>query len=105
MAGPHLQVKGDEASHIYRGEVQLKPHQIIDAIWMLDMEQGPLKGSLLANNVGTGKTFTYLALVHMAAMQLERRADMGEEVEFLPTLIIVPNNIISQVYTEATPRP
>ena len=60
-------------------EFQLKPHQIIDAAWMLDMEQGPLKGSLLANDVGTGKTFMYLTLVHMAAMQLERRADMGEK--------------------------
>jgi len=26
-------------------EFQLKPHQIIDATWMLDMEQGPLKGT------------------------------------------------------------
>jgi len=32
---------------------------------------------------------------------LERRAAAGEEVDFLPTLVIVPNNIISQVYSEA----
>lgn len=83
-------------------EFQLRPHQLVDAMWMLNMELGPMKSSLLANDVGTGKTFVYLMLVLLAARRQEAAATAGSpDPAYRPTLLVVPNNIITQVHDEA----
>lgn len=84
-------------------EFELRPHQLVDAMWMLNKELGLMRSSLLANDVGTGKTFVYLMLVLLAARRQESEAAKpgSPKPTYRPTLLVVPNNIVSQVHDEA----
>ena len=39
----------------------LMPHQVIGVAWMLDKEQGPLKGGILSDEMGLGKVCFFLS--------------------------------------------
>lgn len=60
-----------------------------------------MRSWILANEVGTGKTFTYLLLVQMDYAYLVQKKKKGEEVKCGPTLIFVPANLVAQTFTEA----
>jgi len=65
------------------------------------LEQSPLKFWMLINEVGTGKTFTYLLSVKLDAQRLEDLAAKGETIEAEPTLIIVPAILLIQTFEES----
>jgi superfamily II DNA/RNA helicase len=53
------------------------------------------------NEVGTGKTFTYLLSIVMAVKDLERQKAKGRVIEARPTLIVVPSSLHVQTVDEA----
>ena len=81
---------------------QLRPHQLVDAAWMVDNELGPLRGSLLANDPGTGKTYTYLMAIVLAARRQEAEAKRtGKKPHYSPTLVVCPNTVLGPTFDAA----
>ena len=70
---------------------------------MVEMKK-KISASLLANDFGVGKTYTYQMAVLLAAIRQEKRASVAgaSEPEYRPTLLVVPNAILEQVYRETT---
>lgn len=73
----------------------------LDAYVCRTLKDGPLDGWLLANEVGTGKTFTYFATVLMHLRELKRRKQRDEEIEARPTLVIMPAGLVLHTFQEA----
>lgn len=75
----------------------------MDALWITEREEN-IGTSLLANDFGVGKTYTYQMAVLLAAIRQEKRASVAgaPEPEYRPTLLVVPNAILEQVYREST---
>ena len=66
-----------------------------DAYWMRRMERGPVRGSIEANDVGSGKTHIVLQCIAAAA------AESGGDKVHWPTLLVMPNSLVSQTFSEA----
>lgn len=67
------------------------------------MESGPLHASLLANDVGVGKTITYLASIIMRVRRMAEAQSTGQQsCVFRPTLVMLPMPLIRQVFSECT---
>ena len=81
-----------------RLDFTLKLHQLVDAVWMAREKASLVPATILANDVGTGKTFTYLMAIHVGAICKSRK----ETAVYRPTLLIAPNKTIDQVVKEAT---
>jgi len=65
------------------------------------MEMSPIRGGILANDCGLGKTNTYLATIYMDVRDLKTRHERGEEgLTFHPTMIVMPSHLIPQVFDE-----
>lgn len=57
---------------------------------------------MCTNDVGTGKTITYLNAIVLAVKRLQVRRRRGvKETESAPTLIIVPAQLLPQTFSEA----
>lgn len=65
----------------------LKPWQVTGVSWMLQQEASPLRGGILADACGLGKTLTALTLVHQAAL-------VQSQPPYRPSLILVPSALI-----------
>jgi SNF2 family DNA or RNA helicase len=66
------------------GEVgaELHPHQVLGVKWLLDQETDSVKGGLLADDMGVGKTIQIIALMLASPKKIN--------------LIVVPANIVNQ---------
>ncbi|KAK5046383.1 hypothetical protein LTR84_008184 [Exophiala bonariae] len=64
------------------------------------MEAGPVKGGILGNDCGLGKTFTTFDLIAMMAAKCVRFAKEGKKFDVRPTLIVVPPSLIGSWYEE-----
>lgn len=54
------------------------------------------------NEVGTGKTFTYLLSICLAVKRLEMDKAEGKVVVARPTLLVLPAGLLSQTFCEAS---
>lgn len=71
-------------------------------LWGGERAAGSYRHTFLANDMGTGKTKTYLSSIVMYQRSLQRRHDASEvSIEFRPTLVLTPVNSILQTYREA----
>lgn len=69
----------------------LEPWQVSGVDWMLEQEDSPVKGGILADDCGLGKTITALALILCAANRAAHRAVQNPpQPAFQPTLILCP---------------
>jgi hypothetical protein len=75
-------------------------HQLVDAYIMWQHEQSVIHGSILANDVGTGKTITAMSLVVLDYRHIVRQARAGKEFQARPTLMVVPAGLIGQTFNE-----
>ena len=87
---------------------------------MRKMEKSPLKGSILANDCGTGKTFTFTTLQYIHYLELEstsnhtkkaKRAKSSQQssldqhkVVARPTLLLCPAALVAQHADEILAR-
>ncbi|KAI0120581.1 hypothetical protein BJ170DRAFT_600523 [Xylariales sp. AK1849] len=78
------------------------PHQLVDAYIIWQLERSVLRGSLLANEVGTGKTITAIALMILDYNEICRKSDAGEPFEARPSLMVVPASLVGQTFSEVT---
>lgn len=76
----------------------------IDAWIMFQKEQSPIRGSIIANDCGTGKTFTFLLLqvmYYIAKLKLHQQGvPKGESLDARPMLIICPAPLVYQTCQE-----
>jgi SNF2 family DNA or RNA helicase len=77
----------------------LKPWQVTGVAWMLDQEASPLRGGLLTDACGLGKTLTALTLIWLANEQKRSEPDATRSA-FAPSLILVPNALVDTWVTE-----
>lgn len=99
----------------YRCQIRLIPEIFTD--WELDVDclrrmvNSPLRGALLANEVGTGKTLTFMAERYYAIQDREAKlaefniqeTDDATEVglpKSMPTLLMAPASLIEQHFLE-----
>ena len=75
----------------------LKPHQAVDAVDLYRKTQSPIRGALCANPCGTGKTITGLTVLDMSIRQKMLLQKSVEDVEFLPSLFLVPAATVQQL--------
>ncbi|RSL97586.1 hypothetical protein CEP52_010794 [Fusarium oligoseptatum] len=79
-----------------------KPHQVFDASTLyLRAARGPYVHTLLSNEMGTGKTRTYLLAVALSVRGLVKEKKEGKPVQFLPSLVVVPPHTVCQTFLEA----
>ncbi|KAG8161730.1 hypothetical protein KVR01_008717 [Diaporthe batatas] len=86
----------------------LKPGQVVDVVVEHEMKQSPLRGVLLANEVGTGKTIVFamackFSLDHRLAMIADEGLTERDETDLppvMPTLILAPASVIEQHFNE-----
>jgi hypothetical protein len=79
---------------------ELKPWQVIAVAWMGEQEKSPLKGGLLADACGMGKTLT--TLTHLGISNPRADPDNLDALDGSPlpagtyssTLILVPNAVV-----------
>ncbi|KAL8371040.1 hypothetical protein RB595_001067 [Gaeumannomyces hyphopodioides] len=79
----------------------LMHHQAVDAQVMRMQERTPAKFGILANDPGTGKTFTYLASVLLGYKELKRDKEAGKQIHAAPTLLLVEPRLLTQTFNEA----
>ncbi|KAM0258101.1 hypothetical protein ACHAQJ_004006 [Trichoderma viride] len=85
-----------------------KPHQLTGAKFLIDKMAGPLKGAILMDECGLGKTITmFLALVGMARKIATEEASgsrrlVTEEKRYKPSVLFCPSSVLDQTYEEAT---
>jgi SNF2 family DNA or RNA helicase len=75
----------------------LKPWQVIGVAWMLEQELQPLRGGIVADGCGLGKTLQTLAFLHCTLVR-DRRAMKLQPHR--PTLVLVPTGVIDTWVTE-----
>ncbi|KAI9775006.1 MAG: hypothetical protein M1839_001606 [Geoglossum umbratile] len=82
------------------GRLTLKPWQVVGVKWMMDQEMSPVRGGIVADGCGLGKTnqtlaFLATSLRHNETSGLPRRS-------YRPTLIIAPPAVIQTWIDEYT---
>ncbi|KAK8037865.1 hypothetical protein PG991_001211 [Apiospora marii] len=77
-------------------------HQLVDAFLLWTMENSVLRGALMANEVGIGKTITAICVIILDWLDMKRRAAEGEPIEAYPTLMVVPAGLVGQTFNEVT---
>lgn len=60
-----------------------------------------MSGWLMANEVGTGKTFTYLNVIRMHVREIGFRHAANEEITARPSMVIMPAGLVVQTFFEA----
>src|SRR4051812_11906226 len=78
----------------------LLTHWCLDAYILSQTLAGPLRGVIVANGTGTGKTMGYLLGLFSLWRARSLRHEAGERVLFRPIIIMAPRMTILQVYTE-----
>lgn len=77
-------------------------HQLVDAFLLWMMENSVLRGALMANEVGIGKTITAICVIILDWLDMKRKAAEGEAIEAYPTLMVVPASLVGQTFNEVT---
>lgn len=78
----------------------LRPHQLVSAYQLRELCDSPLRGGILANSVGMGKTFSAVALVLMEHQKcLDAKAE-GQPFKARPSMILAPANLMRQIHEE-----
>ena len=73
----------------------LKPWQVMGAAWMCNQESGPIKGGLVSDDCGVGKTLQALYAIYVKARQTITLAEAGVLTgPYKPTLVVVPNGVL-----------
>ncbi|KAJ5745350.1 SNF2-related protein [Penicillium odoratum] len=73
----------------------LEPWQATAIAWMIDMEeQTPLRGGILADGCGLGKTRTTLALMERSLLKVP------DDGTYYPQLVLCPKSLVDMWYTE-----
>jgi SNF2 family DNA or RNA helicase len=77
--------------------------QVMGAAWILQQEDGPIGGGLVADDCGVGKTVSTLTAIKVAADRDKARAHAGEAITFRPTLILAPSIVVDVWFAECQP--
>ncbi|KAM0425330.1 hypothetical protein ACHAPT_009386 [Fusarium lateritium] len=78
----------------------LKAHQFNDAHHFIQRLNSPQPYMILANEIGTGKTKTFLAAILLRVKRLQ--ADFPKYDQYYPTLLLGPVSTIEQTHEEIT---
>lgn len=81
---------------------RLKPWQVTGIAWMVLRERSPIKGGILGDACGLGKTFTALSLVYLAS-HLQHEQEKAPTTH-RPTLILCPGSLIQSWVNEIWTR-
>lgn len=74
--------------------LELNGWQVTGAAWAISQEQSPLRGCLLADDCGTGKTIIMLTVILEGARRALREQASGSTGPWRPTLIITPPHVV-----------
>ncbi|KAF5009663.1 hypothetical protein FDECE_4132 [Fusarium decemcellulare] len=83
------------------GMESYKPHQVLDAASILERSESEAPHVFFSNEMGTGKTRTYLLAIALASRQLEKHKNEGNDAEYLPSMVVTPPSSLVQCYLEA----
>ncbi|KAJ6110478.1 hypothetical protein N7486_002713 [Penicillium sp. IBT 16267x] len=83
-------------SHGIGKQLALEPWQATAIAWMIDMEQTPLHGGILADGCGLGKTRTTYTLMDRS---LSKDSESGM---YYPQLVLCPKSLVDMWYAEGT---
>lgn len=72
----------------------LMPWQVQGAAWMRNQENGPVKGGMVSDDSGTGKTILALLFLAKQAEKIAAEHKAGKEVDCRPTLVICPSSTL-----------
>ncbi|KAK7975514.1 Glutarate-semialdehyde dehydrogenase DavD [Apiospora arundinis] len=78
---------------------ELMPHQRLGLEWLMKCEDSSRRGSILADEVGLGKTIQALALI-LARRPVASSEEADDEHVKKPTLVVVPLSLLNQWETE-----
>ena len=80
--------------------LELNPWQVTGIAWALQQERLPIKGGMIADDCGTGKTIIMLAVILEQYRQALRNKAEGSMGPWKPTLIIVPPHVVDVWFQE-----
>ncbi|KAF7553679.1 hypothetical protein G7Z17_g3457 [Cylindrodendrum hubeiense] len=95
--GPWPEMRLNDAPNIR----PLLPHQLIDADRIVTKASTSFPHTFLSNDVGTGKTTTYLTVLVLWHRLQVKRFEEDKSIRFRPHLILTPVNSVHQTYDEA----
>ncbi|KAK1503144.1 uncharacterized protein CCOS01_17083 [Colletotrichum costaricense] len=76
----------------------LKPHQIRDIDWLLEQLKHPIRGAILANECGIGKTMTALYALAEAIRRHVIEHEGDPEWRYYPSAIVMPASVLDQTF-------
>ncbi|KAF9893927.1 hypothetical protein FE257_008898 [Aspergillus nanangensis] len=83
-------------------QTELMPWQATGVAWMIDQEKSDLRGGILGDACGLGKSFTLLCLVYLAPV-LAPKIDNTLQT-YQPTLILTPAGVVDTWASEILDR-
>ena len=73
----------------------LKPWQVMGAAWMCNQESGPIKGGLVSDDCGVGKTLQALYAIYVKARQTITLTEAEVLTDpYKPTLMVILNGVL-----------
>lgn len=86
----------DQVETIVQGPevLELNGWQVTGVAWAINQEQSPMRGSLLADDCGTGKTVIMLSVILEGARRAVRDHAAGSTGPWKPTLIVTPPHVV-----------
>ena len=75
-------------------------HQLVDAYIVWQREQSLIHSSILANEIGTGKTIITILVIYLDYLDILDRKAQGLPFEARPSLILTPASLVGQTFKE-----
>lgn len=82
--------------------LELNGWQVTGVAWAIQQERLPIRGSIIADDCGTGKTVIMLTTILEGARRAVRDAAAGAPGPWKPTLIIAPPHVVDVWVEEVT---
>lgn len=82
--------------------LELNGWQVTGVAWAIQQESLPIRGSIIADDCGTGKTVIMLTTILEGARRAVRDAAAGARGPWKPTLIIAPPHVVDVWVEEVT---